>query len=157
MLKNTLDMAEELLNAYLSDFTDADLMVRPVDGANHAAWQLGHLIASENQMLVEAGFNMPALPEGFMESYTKETSTSDDAAKFLTKDEYLALARGQRGGTRVVLEGLSPADLDRPTPESMHAYAKTVGELVNVVGLHVLMHVSQLVPLRRKLGKPILI
>ena len=39
-----------LLNA---DLSDADLLVRPAPSANHIAWQLGHLIASERN-LVEA-------------------------------------------------------------------------------------------------------
>lgn len=42
-----------MLEMILSDLSDADLMVRPVPHANHFAWQLGHLIAAERNILLE--------------------------------------------------------------------------------------------------------
>ncbi len=46
-----LRMAHMLLHAYIEDFTDEELLVRPVAGANHVAWQLGHLICSEYSII----------------------------------------------------------------------------------------------------------
>ena len=59
VIKNTIDMGHMVLTTYLSDLSDADLMVRAVPGTNHIAWQLGHLIASEHQMMTDSGFKMP--------------------------------------------------------------------------------------------------
>ena len=36
-----------MLQFTLGDFSDADMLARPAPSANHAAWQLGHLIAAE--------------------------------------------------------------------------------------------------------------
>ena len=157
VIKNTIDTSHMLLTTYLGDFTDADLMVRPVPQANHVAWQLGHLIASENKMLSEAGFRMPALPNGLAEDHTKETSTSNDPARFHKKDQYLAWLTEQRAATMRHLAAVADAALDKPTPESMKAYAPTVGAAFNMIGIHELMHAAQFPPIRRKLGKPILI
>ena len=157
VIKNTIDMSHEVLMAYLSDLSDADLMVRAVPEANHLAWQLGHLIASEHQMLADAGYPMPDLPDGFAESYTPETANSDDPAKFHTQDQYLEYMARQRAATLAILDEAPDSDLDKPTPESMHEYAPTVGVVFNVVGIHVMMHAAQFVAVRRKLGKPILI
>jgi len=157
VIRNTIEMSNEILMAYLSDLSDSDLMVRAVPGTNHLAWQLGHLVASEHQMLTEAGFAMPNLPDGFTESYTKETAESDDPAKFHNKDEYVQSLAGQRSATLAALDELSATDLDKPTPESMHEYARTLGALFNIVGIHVMMHAPQFVAVRRKLGKPVLI
>jgi hypothetical protein len=115
------------------------------------------LIASEHEIMTQAGFAMPDLPEGFLASYTKETSGSDDATKFHTKEQYLAWAAHQRAGTMAALEAVPETDLGRPAPESMREYAPTVGVAFNVIGVHIMMHASQLVPLRRKLNKPVLI
>ena len=156
-IKLTIDMADEILTTYLSDMSDADLMVRSVPGANHIAWQLGHLVSSERSMLTGAGFSMPDLPDGFADSYTKETSTSDDSTKFHKKDEYLKLMAEQRTATLAALEAASAADLDKPSPEEMQAYAPTIGAVFNIVGIHVMMHAPQFVPVRRMLGKPVLI
>ena len=157
VIKNTSDMGHEVLTAYLSDLSDADLMVRPVPQANHIAWQLGHLIASENKMMTDAGYKMPDLPDGFAESYTPETSKSDDAAKFHKKDQYLAWMAEQRAGAFSALAAVPETDLDKATPESMREYAPTVGAAFNILGIHDMMHAAQFVAVRRKLGKPVLI
>lgn len=157
VIKNSIDMGHEVLTTYLSDLSDADLMVRPVPEANHLAWQLGHLIVSEHQMLAEAGYKMPDLPEGVVESYTKETSASNDPAKFHKKEQYLAWLAHQRAGTLAALAATPEKDLDKPSPESMRGYAPTVGVMFNLVGIHEMMHAAQFVAVRRKLGKPVLI
>ena len=156
-IKNTIDTGRNISTAYLSDLSDDDLMVRAVPGANHLAWQLGHMIASEHQMLSDVGLSMPALPDGFAEAYTKNTSGSDDAAKFHKKDQYETWRAEQRAATLALLAEIPEADLDKPTPEAMQEYAKTVGAVFNIIGIHEMMHAGQFVAIRRKLGKPVLI
>ena len=157
VIKNTINMGHEVLTTYLSDLSDADLMVRAVPAANHIAWQLGHMIASEHQMLTDAAYTMPNLPESFAESYTKETAPSDDPGKFHTKEQYLRCMEAQRAATLAALAAMPEADFDKPTPEPMQEYAATVGALFNIVGIHEMMHAAQFVAVRRKLGKPITI
>ena len=157
VIKNTINMGHEILTTYISDLSDEDLMVRSVPGINHIAWQLGHLISSENEMLTKAGFSMPKLPAGFAESYTKETSASDDASKFHKKDDYLKWMEEQRAGTLAALDAVSDGDLDKPAPESMRAYAPTIGSVFNMIGVHETMHAPQFIPVRRLQGKPVLI
>ncbi len=157
IIKHTIEMGNDVFMAYLGDLEDADLMIRSQPGVNHTAWQVGHLIASENEMLSGAGFAMPPLPDGFAACYTKETSTSDDPAKFHTKEQYLANMAEQRSGTMAALEAASDSDLDKATPEAMHAFAKTVGAVFNIIGIHALMHAGQFVPVRRMRGKPVTI
>ena len=41
LLADMLNRNLEMLKATLGDFSDADMLVRPTPGANHAAWQLG--------------------------------------------------------------------------------------------------------------------
>ncbi len=157
LIKNTIDISHEVLTTYLSDLSDADLMDRPVPKANHISWQLGHLIASEQQMLIQAGYESPDLPDGFAESYSKETAESDDPGKFCTKDEYLQWMAAQRAATLAALDATPEDDLNKPAPESMREYAQTIGIVFNMVGVHEMMHAAQFVAVRRKLGKPVLI
>ncbi|MBN1511911.1 MAG: DinB family protein [Phycisphaerae bacterium] len=157
VIRNTIEMAHQVLTAYVSDMTDADLMVRSTPEANHTAWMLGHMIASEHQMASEAGYLMPTLPDGFVESYTPETCRSDDPARFHKKEQYLTWLSRQRAATLSALESIPEADLDKPSPEVMRSYAPTIGAMFNTIGLHELMHAAQLAPVRRKLGKPIVI
>lgn len=155
-IQNNIDLCRMVLGQWISDFSDADLMVRPLPEANHAAWQIGHLIASEVQLVAQLGHSMPELPEGFAESHGKEACTSDDPSKFLKKDEYMALMSKVSAATLAGLAATPAADLDKPGPEAMREIAPTVGSLFGLVGTHLLMHGGQFVVTRRKLGKPIL-
>jgi hypothetical protein len=154
-LKAGIDGGSFLAISYLEDLSDADLMVRPIPGTNHIAWQLGHLIAAEHGMLegVSPG-SMPKLPAGFSEKHSKETAASDNPKDFLTKAEYLKLAKEQRAGTYAILDKLSDDEFDKPGPEAMRSYCPTIGSIFTMQGTHWLMHAGQWPIIRRKLGKP---
>jgi hypothetical protein len=160
VLLSVYGMNERTLNAYLADLGDADLLLRPVAGQNHIAWQLGHLISSERFMLeaIKPG-SSPALPDGFDQAHGRDpaATTSDDPGQFQTKDRYLQLWNAQREATKSVLSVLSDADLDAPAPERFRQNFPTVGGVFQLMGSHVLMHVGQFVSVRRKLGKPVAI
>ena len=94
VIRQTLNLNESIVTRYLGDLDDADLLIRPVEGMNHIAWQLGHLISSERGMVeaIRPG-TCPPLPEGFEANYDREDTTSDDPARFLSKDAYLDLVQ----------------------------------------------------------------
>lgn len=156
--ETALTSTQHILGWYLSDMTDADLLVRPVPGANHSAWQLGHLIASEIQLvrsqLPDAAY--PELPAGFAEQHNKETAVQEPPKGFGGKEQYLSLFNRVREATKAAAGKLSEADLDRPTTGQMAQFAPTLGAFFILVSNHTLMHVGQFSPIRRKLGKPVL-
>lgn len=141
----------------LGDFSDADMLVRPTPAANHATWQIGHLIVAETGMIssITPGA-MPELPAGFAEKFKKETAKSDDPAAFPKKAEILDLFGKTRAATVKWAKGLTPADLDKTSPEKMRSWCPTVGHLLALLPNHVAMHVGQFQVIRRKLEKPIL-
>ncbi len=157
VLRTALQGTQHLLNAYLADLSDADLLVRPVPGANHIAWQLGHLIASESRM-AEFGpaFKYPALPAGFDRQHSKETAQINPPRGFSTKEQYLNLFNAIRQVTVAALDKLSDQDLDRASTGPMAQWAPTLGALLMLTSNHTLMHAGQYTVVRRKLGKPIL-
>ena len=93
VMRASFGRSKMVTDMLLADFTDAEILVRPVSGANHTAWQLGHLVSSLNYFgeTIEPG-SMPPLPAGFAERHTKETAGKDEAAAFLSKGEYLQSA-----------------------------------------------------------------
>ena len=154
VFRTTIEMAHSMTQGYLADLSDADLLLRPVPGMNHIAWQLGHLIASEHHMISALGHTMPELPAGFEAAHKKETAGSDDPKRFWKKEEYLSLWRSIHDGSLAAIKNTPDADLDKPAPENMRSYAPTVGAVFNLIGGHELMHSGQLVAVRRKLGRP---
>lgn len=157
-IKTALGSTQNILDMYLADLSDADLLVRPVPGANHIAWQLGHLIHAEDMFarMSFPGADLPPLPAGFAEQHGKETAASDSPAGFWTKDKYLGLFKQCRGATLRELERTTDANLDRATEGSMAKFAPTIGALLLLQSNHTLMHAGQFTVVRRKLGKPVL-
>jgi hypothetical protein len=150
-LKIGIDTSRMISIGYLEDLTDQELLHRPAEGANHINWQLGHLIASENQMGNQAiPGSMPPLPAGFAEKYTKDTAASDNPADFLSKAELLKVFEEQRAATLAALAKVSEADFDKPTGVD---YAPTIGSMFSLHGSHWLMHAGQWAVIRRQLGR----
>lgn len=152
-IRFSLSTADFIVDSYLGDITPAEMLVRPVPGANHLAWQLGHLIGSERWLADKAApGKVPALPAGFAEKHTKETAAIDDPAAFLSKEEYLKLRKEVRANTLAVVDSLTAADFDKPV-EKVPPMLKTAGQTLHFIGPHWIMHSGQWVVLRRKLGR----
>ncbi len=62
-LKTALLSTQNITAMYLADLSDEDILVRPVPGANHIAWQLGHLIHSEWNSASNARATYPGCPK----------------------------------------------------------------------------------------------
>jgi hypothetical protein len=153
-IRTTMNTADFMVESYLTDIKPEEMLVRSVPGANHLAWQLGHLISAERR-LVEAAApgSMPALPDGFAERHTKDTAASDNRADFLSKDEYLKLAKTVRAATLKALDKISDTDLDRPVTGRVPPFVKSAGDCFVTAGGHWILHAGQWVVLRRHLGR----
>lgn len=158
VIRQTLLTSVHVLKSYVGDLTDTELLQRPGTGCNHLAWQLGHLIASECQLLnaVKPGA-APELPTGFAEAHCQTTTACDDPTKFYTKQQYLELIDKVNAATLAALDSFSETDLDQPSPEHFRKMFPTMGALFILIATHPMMHAGQFVPVRRALGKPIVI
>jgi hypothetical protein len=99
----------------------------------------------------------PKLPEGFDEKHAKDQANVDDPQQFCSKQEYLDLMEKARKCAVEALSAFSEADLDKPAPERMRSFCPTVGNVFILIATHPLMHAGQFVPVRRELGKPVVI
>jgi hypothetical protein len=154
-IRINIESANMIAMGYVSDLTDAELLVRPVPGANHIAWQLGHLLSSAHDMVeTTCPGSMPALPAGFAEKYNNDTAKLDATGAFHPKKVYMDVGEQLHAATLKALDKLSDADLDKAAPEKFRSFVKTVGELFSMVGTHLLMHAGQWAVVRRKLGRP---
>lgn len=157
-IQNAYNFSQMVLQSYVGDLSDEELLKRPGVGCNHIAWQLGHLISSEGNLLdmVVPGHSIE-LSADFADKHGKENTQSDDPSDFKTKDEYLELFEKSKTAVFAALDTLSDEDLDKPGPEHFREMCPTVGSLFMLIATHVMMHVGQFVPVRRELEKPIVI
>jgi hypothetical protein len=157
-IRECAELSRMVLKRYIEDLSDAELCRRPGPGCNHVAWQLGHLISSECSLLnlVRPG-SAPELPAGFAEQHDKDHTASDDPSQFCTKNEYLKLLDQVHAASMKVLETFSPEDFDQPAPERLRNMFPTMGATMLLIASHPMMHAGQFVPVRRALGKPVVI
>lgn len=152
-----LERGHAMLGRTLADFTDADMLVRPCDHANHANWMLGHLCRSESFMLNACGGTPIELPAGFAEKYAQSREHEADVTEPLDKETLASLFAKVRGRTIEHVKSIKDADLSREIPSP---FAKgmntTVAFMLHMPALHLATHVGQMQVIRRKLGKPIL-
>jgi uncharacterized damage-inducible protein DinB len=156
-IRTTLETSSLVLSSYCQDLSDDELLTRPGKGCNHLKWQLGHLIASECGLLESiCPGEAPELPAGFAEAHGKEAAGVDDPSKFLSKQEYFDLFDKVHAASLAALAKRSEADLDQPGPEHFRDMFPTVGHIFVLIATHGMMHAGQVVPIRRALGKPII-
>ena len=155
-LKASLKTTGDTLVWFLDGFTDADMLVRPVPGANHAAWQVGNVIAGDSMIvrsqMPDAVF--PELPKGFAALHGTEGAKQAGTEGFLTKADYLDLFTRTRAATIAALETLTDADLDRASMGEYAHWIPTFGLMFLMTANHTLMHAGQFSVIRRALGKP---
>jgi len=157
-IKQTMGLSRHVLNAYFADMTDAELLQRPGPGCNHLAWQIGHLISSECGLIesIQAG-SAPELPAGFKEQHAKENAASDNPADFFTKQQYQDLMAMVNAATVKLIDSYPEENFDQPAPEQFRSMFPSMGMMFVLVATHPMMHAGQFVPVRRALGKPVLI
>ena len=155
-IRFSLKSNRDFFNKFLADFTDADMLVRPVPGANHAAWQVGQVVAAEVGMILPKipGAKPPALPLGFVDKHGGKTAADDTG--FWTKAEYMDLYNKGREASLAALELFPDADLDKDPQLGWGDMVPNFGAMFLFLGMHDMMHAGQFSVIRRKLGKPVL-
>jgi hypothetical protein len=155
VIRNGLETSDFVIKAYLNDLSDEDLRLVPVPGMHPIALQLGHLISGDRmfQEMIEPG-SAPPLPEGFDEAHDIKKADGDPS-RFKSREEYVKLWDEQRAGIKALLDRVVESDLDDTRDGKLPPWAPTVSAVLNIAGLHALMHAGQFVAVRRQLNKPI--
>jgi hypothetical protein len=155
LLIDTYRQQAGMLQMHLSDFSEADMLVRPVEAANHVAWQLGHLVNSTINLINSVSPGALAAPEpAFAERHGYNGTKLNDG--FESKEQLLRRFNAMNDALIKWVQNLSDADAARETQDPIKGFAPTVGHLAYAHPVHVMMHVGQIQVIRRKLGKPIL-
>jgi hypothetical protein len=152
--KNILQ-TKGMIDMFLKDFSDADMLFRPAKTANHAIWQMGHLANSVRGMVTTCDPTV-AFPFEDDTRFGKSKASIDDPAFFPNKAELVGRFDQAMDIAAAWAAKLSDADLAKPTPDRMQAFAPTVANVAILLASHPFMHIGQFTVTRRALGKPIL-
>jgi hypothetical protein len=144
-----------MLPRHLADFTDEDMLARPVSGANHVAWQLSHIAHYTSKLLSTLGLEVPhlarTLPDGGRDaSHLNEPEYFPRKADFL---EYFTDAYDELIG---LVEMLSDEQLSSPCPGGNPDSPQSLAYHLLMQPMHMTMHIGQIQVIRRSLKKPVL-
>ena len=154
-IRFALTLADQAFTLLVEDMRDAPLTRPTPRGGNHPLWVLGHIT------LVEASiphilYGEPNPLAHWAPLFAPGTEPKDDAGAYPAYDELLRAYRDHRARNLKILDGLSEADLDRPTkspPKGLEDVLTTFGKTLLVAAMHQMTHRGQLADARRAAGR----
>jgi hypothetical protein len=137
----------------VQDVPQSRMAEQPGGLVNHPAWTLAHLSAA-------AGFLLTLLDDRSVPSVDAEfkqfgpgSIPSVDAKAFPTKEELLDRLAARHALVVAAVEQKHADYFSRPTPESLRAFAPTIGRIaVYLLASHESYHLGQLMQWRRAAG-----
>src|ERR1700709_1712047 len=89
MFSKNILQTKGMIDSFLNDFSDADMLFRPAKTANHAIWQIGHPANSVRGMVTTCDPTV-AFPFEDDTRFGKSKASIDDPAFFPKKAELLS-------------------------------------------------------------------
>ncbi len=159
-IKDAMGFSKYFVTTLLEDMKDAPMKQPTVNGGNHPMWVLGHLVYSEANLIhhMILGETNPLVEWKSMFGDGKEVGT--DLSQYPPYEELLAKFEEVRAHSLKVLDGLTDADLDKPSqncPPEREDFVGTIGKVFSIVVLHPAMHIGQVADARRADGRKPLI
>ncbi len=155
-LVGSLDRSLEYVRGLVADLSDEEIALQPPGAPNHAAWTLGHVIHSCQEIARELG-RKPWLPDDW-ESRYGYGSFPAAAPAAQCPDKTALLEALADAGTRLRSALLATGEdrLKEPLDdEKARAALPTLGDaLLQVVSAHTAFHAGQLAAWRRAIGRP---
>lgn len=160
-LRELLFTSRLIVDRYVSDLSCHELLQRPGKIGNPVLWQLGHLIASEIEMLQLIGLPFDGQITNEFLSRHQKGAYSDGWELEIDREDghqsYLQLMKEVRAHTLNVLDAITLEEFGSPAPEKMRSYAQSKGSIFSMIASHECLHAGQIAVLRRELGKPVVL
>ncbi len=146
----TFDATIEFVEKSVADLSEQQMVEQPAGVPNHAAWTLGHVILSCQEIAVELGAEA-WLPDNWESVYGYGSMPRADVQFYPRKAELLAILVSATSRLRQALLSATDPVLSRALPGGQ---LPTMAHLLlQVVVAHTAYHAGQLAVWRRAIGK----
>lgn len=155
LIRVSLEMSTGWLMVLIEGIKDAPLTFPTPQGGNHPLWILGHVVGSEAHMVHRFILGEESPLSSWDPIFGMNSTATADASQYPAMEELLAAAQQVRAKTLEVLDGMSEADLDRPShaPAEVASMFGTVGQVFLAIGQHATFHAGQVADARRAAGR----
>lgn len=150
-----LGMGQFLFDKFTGDLSDADYFKAPIPGANHTAWIIGHIAASEDSLVAGATGKPKKVDEATYELFKGGSKCLPDAAKYPARKKIDELFKDCRAHTIEALKMSDESKWNAPSPEGFTKEVfPTMASIWGLLGTHAYWHIGQLTVCRVALKKP---
>jgi DinB superfamily len=164
MIVRSLHASHRALRDSVFDLTQEEYLQRPAEGAECAAWVLGHAVFADHEALRESGAFPPDLECVSDDFATRFAVRGDDGSVWPAEvDDLLPSFTAYRLAIIRVAAGLTPGSIDRPVhgvvlPNNEPAIPyTTTGTMLVALSAYTSMLVGELSVIRSGLGRPPLV
>lgn len=155
VIVHALTCTHAILNRFTADLQPHEYLHRPVEKANCAAWTVGHLALTDRHVLKQFGAELPPLPDGFDQRFSREEGCPE-AGDFGDVSQVMPVFNEHRARLIEAVGRATSEQLDQPL-EKPHPMFATLGQFVTFMAAHTALHVGQITIIRRSLGRPPLV
>ena len=149
-----LCVSKVMLHRFVDDLKPSEFEFQPCDGANTAAWVLGHLTLVDRRSLAWLGVtDLPPLPDGYEQRFPTTRAKAGAQSGYGDPAELVRLFDAHRDRLIEAVLAADPARFAEPPAFQTPMFADK-GEGMLFMGLHTAMHTGQLSVIRRMLGYP---
>jgi len=160
LLVHLLEGTRKLTLLQVQDLTDAEMAFQPRPGLNNALWLLGHIVTSEDGLILRWCAGDSAMPEEYRKLFFMGTTPQSDPSAYPGKDEILEVLAQVHTRALEVVSAISPGELDEQPmgyeemPEGARELFWCKGACIYGHARHEAVHAGQITMLRRLMGKP---
>lgn len=149
-----MEFARGLLLAMAEATPDDKFYEVPAKGGNHAAWNLGHIAATDDLVRAQLGGGDPILPVEWHALFKGGSLCKPGAAGHPTREELLDGLARSRAAVVLWFSGLSESELLEPLTGGIAQLAKDRIMLMGSFASHEAFHAGQMSAARRVFGMP---
>jgi uncharacterized damage-inducible protein DinB len=146
--------------AQVEELTDAEMMFQPKPTVNHPLWLLGHIVTSEDGLILRWCAGKSRMPKEYQQLFALGSKPQSDPSLYPKKDAVLRVLADVHAQALKVVKGLTAERLEeRPEGyDEIPARARELfwskGACISHHATHESGHAGQISMLRRLLGKP---
>lgn len=155
-----LETSRWLTLSSIEDLSDEEMMFQPADGLNHPLWLLGHIVTSENGLILSLCKDENLLPGDWMAKFGIGSKPVADPMAYPSRTKVLDQLKKTHATAVEYVRSLTLEDLDR-RPVGIDRFPKSAQERFSTVAKAVCGHISheaghagQISMLRRLMGRP---
>lgn len=152
-----VEKARQYTTGLVNDTDDDQWFEQPFEGANHIAWQVGHIVVAQYGLTLAAvrgrhPEDAEWLPKGYAKMFGRESTPQTELSGHPTPDELRAALDTVHDHVISGLQSVEP-DVFDDKPEWEVPMCATKLEAVHFCALHEMVHAGQIGMLRRMLGR----